>query len=69
MMDIEWWQSTLSGKWYTRIVGLNGEGIYTSQGYTSKYSAIRSAKRVRGTLQFAQIVKRMFGSDIKRKIK
>ena len=60
LMDIEWWQSKVSGKFYTRIVGANGEGVMTSQGYTTKGSALDSAKKVRAELQAASIHERKF---------
>ena len=59
-MNIEWWRSKKNGRYYTRIVGFNGEGIYTSQGYTSKTSAIRSSNRVRDSLKDAKTRKRKF---------
>jgi uncharacterized protein YegP (UPF0339 family) len=59
-MDIEWWQSTKNLKFYTRVVGANGEGVYVSQGYTTKGSAITSARAAIATLRYAQIRQRKF---------
>ena len=56
--EFEYWQSKKDGQWYFHLVGLNGEIIAQSEGYTTKDNCLNGIDAVKRYASIAKIIEK-----------